>query len=103
YVAGAIYEMTGASRRHAQIVANILVRLRPATRGTPCQVYVNDVKVRAAHDIIYYPDVVVTCDANDTDEYLVNTPCLVVEVASPSTAMIDRREKLANYRRMDSL
>jgi Uma2 family endonuclease len=32
-----------------------------------------------------------------------DAPCLVVEVASPSTAVIDRREKLVAYKRIPTL
>jgi Uma2 family endonuclease len=54
-------------------------------------------------NFFYYPDVVVTCDPEDNDEYFVRRPVLVVEVASPSTFAIDRREKLMAYRKLPSL
>jgi Uma2 family endonuclease len=46
---------------------------------------------------------VVTCDPEDNDDYFVRRPVLVVEVESPSTAAIDRREKLMGYRKIESL
>jgi Uma2 family endonuclease len=39
----------------------------------------------------------------DNDDYFVNRPVLVVEVESPSTSLIDRREKLMAYRKVESL
>lgn len=62
-----------------------------------------DVRVRAANDLFYYPDVVVACvPVGDEDVYL-DEPCLIVEVLSPSTAGIDRREKLVAFRQIASL
>ncbi len=64
----------------------------------------SDVKVRVEEaDAFYYPDVFVTCDPRDTDPYIKRYPCLVLEVLSPSTEGIDRREKLLNYRKLQSL
>jgi Uma2 family endonuclease len=37
------------------------------------------------------------------DEYVVTRPIVIVEVTSPATAAIDRREKLMAYRRLESL
>lgn len=51
----------------------------------------------------YYSDVVVSCDPEDSDEYFVKSPVLIVEVESPSTSIIDRREKLLAYRKLSSL
>ena len=44
-----------------------------------------------------------TCDGRDQDPYVKHYPCIVVEVLSPSTEGTDRREKLLNYRKLDSL
>ncbi len=64
----------------------------------------SDVKVRVEEaDTFYYPDVFVTCDARDTDPYVKRYPSLVIEVLSPSTEAVDRREKLLNYRKLPSL
>ena len=92
-----------AGRRHNDIVLNIAIALRAAARGSACGVYVEAVQLRVAEDVVYYPDVVVTCDPRDDDPRLVTRPCLVIEVTSPSTATIDRREKLAFYRRVPGL
>jgi Uma2 family endonuclease len=63
---------------------------------------VEAVKLRAASDLIYYPDVMVACEPDD-DPLIENVPCLVVEVLSPRTETIDRREKLLAYRQIPSL
>lgn len=102
YVAGEVYAMTGASRRHNHIVRNILVRIHAAAAGGQCQVYFEAVKLRVGEDI-YYPDVMVTCSATDTDDLIVREPCLLIEVTSPETARSDRTDKLFAYRAIPSL
>lgn len=102
YVAGAVYAMVGVTRRHNRIALNIASRLLPAAGEGPCRVYVSDVKVQAAPGLLYYPDVMVACGPAG-DPLIENAPCLLVEVTSPGTEMIDRREKWAAYRRIESL
>jgi Uma2 family endonuclease len=59
--------------------------------------YFESVKLRASDDIFYYPDIMVACDPDDEPFYETG-PCLLVEVTSPSTESIDRREKLVVYK-----
>ncbi|MDQ3801285.1 MAG: Uma2 family endonuclease, partial [Acidobacteriota bacterium] len=49
------------------------------------------------------PDIVVTCDPDDNDEYIVHQPLLIVEVISPTSERADRYEKLQIYRQIPSL
>ena len=102
YVAGEVYAMTGASRRHNRIAGNVYRRLADAAAGGPCRVYMETVKLRI-EDIFYYPDVMVACEDEPEDPYYEDSPCLVVEVVSPSTESTDRREKLAAYKRIPGL
>ena len=53
--------------------------------------------------VIYYPDVMVGCGPEPTDERIEDAPCLVVEVLSPSTERTDRHEKLSTYKRVPNL
>nr|WP_274607603.1 Uma2 family endonuclease [Thiococcus pfennigii] len=81
-------------------------RLRPLLRGTPCQIFANDMKVRlrsAEQEIFYYPDLLLSCDPHDRETYYRSSPCLLVEVLSEATARIDRREKLFAYQTLPSL
>lgn len=104
YVDGEVYAMSGASKRHNRVANNLNIQLSSLLRGGPCEVFISDVKVFIeALNCFYYPDVVVACDPEDNDDYFVNRPVLVVEVESPSTSLIDRREKLMAYRKLESL
>jgi len=104
YLDGEIYAMSGASKRHNLVGNNLNDNLRPHLRGGPCNVFTFEVKVYIETlNTFYYPDLVVACDPADNDEYFVKRPVLVVEVESPTTSIIDRREKLAAYRKLESL
>jgi len=103
YVGGEIFAMVGATKRHNRIIGNIFGRLWGAARDGDCRVYSEGVKLRVADDVIYYPDVMVSCGPEGVDPVVEDDPCLVVEVASPSTETTDRREKLAAYKRMPGL
>lgn len=104
YVAGQIFAMVGTRDNHNTAALNIASRLRNHLRGGPCRTYISDMKVRVeAADAFYYPDVFVTCDSRDTEPYFKRFPCLIVEVLSPSTEAVDRREKLRHYRMLETL
>jgi len=104
YVDGYVYAMAGSSRRHAEIALNIATSIKQAAKGTPCKTYVSDIKVHAAsHKSYFYPDVVVGCDDNESNDYYLEAPCLIVEVLSESTEKRDRREKLLAYMNIPSV
>lgn len=105
YVAGEVFAMGGASRRHVTVSLNLAASLVEALAGRPCRVYMADMKVEVARDTVYfYPDVMVTYDpADHRAEQTMAAPSLVAEVLSPSTAAYDRGEKFARYRGLASL
>lgn len=103
YVAGHVYAMTGASRRHNRLALRVAGILERAARGGPCRVYMEGVRLRVGRDVFYYPDVMVACGAEPADTHEERASCLLVEVLSPSTHAIDRREKVFLYRQIDSL
>jgi Uma2 family endonuclease len=103
YVAGEVYAMSGATLRHNCITLNVGTRLFAAAGDGPCRAFMSDVRLQAAGDVYYYPDVMVVCTPVAELDIIVREPCVVVEVTSPSTARIDRGEKLAAYRGMRSL
>jgi Uma2 family endonuclease len=103
YVEGEIYAMAGASDKHNMIVGDIYAALLVHLRTSKCQPFFGDIKVRATSKVYYYPDVLVSCEENPEDAHFRNNPILIIEVTSPSTANIDRREKLLFYQQMPSV
>ncbi len=93
--------MAGATKVHGDCVTNCVIALASAAREHRCCLIVADLLVQTAN-AVYYPDVVVACDSSD-DPRIERRPCLIVEVASPSTAATDRREKLLAYLQLAAL
>jgi Uma2 family endonuclease len=63
----------------------------------------SDMRLKVANDRYYYPDVVVVCTPMGDLDLVAEDPCVVVEVTSPSTARVDRTEKLDAYRGIPTL
>lgn len=106
YIGGAVYAMLGGSEAHNVLCGNLYTALRQHLRGKPCKVFMADMKLRlsiAEDDIFYYPDVFVSCDPADNETFFKTRPILIVEVLSPSTERLDRREKFLSYCRLPSL
>jgi Uma2 family endonuclease len=106
YVNGIIRAMSGPSVAHCLITQNIFRLVDARLRGGPCEAFCTGGQLQLTFgkdEIIYHPDVYVSCDRNAWSEKSVVNPRFVVEVLSPSTQHIDRREKLVNYCRLISL
>jgi Uma2 family endonuclease len=103
FVSGELYAMTGNTSRHITIVMNIGTRLHTASGAGSCRTYMNEMRLAVADDKHYYPDVVVICAPVGDQDVVARDACVVVEVTSPSTARIDRGEKLTGYRGLPSL
>jgi Uma2 family endonuclease len=104
YVDGYIYAMAGGSRSHNKISGNLYAALHQQIKGSPCDVYMSDVKLKIAHRrSYYYPDLMLGCSREETNEYFLTQPCLIIEILSKSTATTDRREKLIAYQSIPSV
>ena len=105
YLDGEVFAMAGAEDRHVTVAGNCYVNLRQHLKGGPCRAYMSDMRVHvAAANSYFYPDVLVTCSAQDHASALVKTePRLLIEVLSPSTAAYDRGLKFSHYRSLPSL
>ena len=107
YLNGTIYAMSGASRNHNRITVNLARRLGNQLSGTPCEPFVNDMRVKVSPTGLYtYPDAVVACGEPRFEGQHLDTllnPAVVIEVLSNSTEAYDRGEKFAHYRALESL
>ena len=100
---GIPYAMAGASRAHNLIVTNLVMLLGPLARRKGCRLYVADMKLRVGEATFYYPDLMAVCAPPPENPFYEEAPCLVVEVLSPRTEAVDRREKLWRYLSLPSL
>ncbi|MDR2837333.1 MAG: Uma2 family endonuclease [Azonexus sp.] len=105
FVDGNVFAMAGAEDRHITVTGNCYIALRQHLSGTPCRVFMADMKVAAADDAsFFYPDVIVTCSAADHKSPLIKRePTLIIEVLSPGTAAYDLGQKFVHYRQIPSL
>lgn len=105
YVGGRIHAMTGGTMRHNRIALNAASWLVAQLSGTPCNVFINDMKLHVqAADSVYYPDVFVHCSSGLAgSQKVVFDAVFIIEVLSDSTAEIDRREKLNAYQKLPGL
>ncbi len=103
FVEGEVYAMAGTSDNHSRIAGNTFVALSIHLRDSPCEPFAGETKVQVTRNVYYYPDVLVSCEENPENPYFRNAPILIIEVTSPSTAHIDRREKLLFYQQMPSV
>ncbi|MBC7681988.1 MAG: Uma2 family endonuclease, partial [Ferruginibacter sp.] len=104
YFQGEIFAMAGATENHNTASGNAYIALRSHLKGTPCKVFISDMRVQvAAVDAYFYPDVVVRCQpktASNGKAVSTDVPVLVIEVLSDSTATWDRGGKFAAYRQL---
>ena len=95
--------MTGGTRAHADIQANLAAAFRTRLRGKPCRFYGSDLKIRTADDHIRYSDGFVTCTGGENGSTMVSDPVVIFEVLSPSTAAADRIVKAREYQATPSV
>ena len=105
FVGAEVFAMAGAEDRHVTVCGNAYIALRQHLSGSSYRTYMTDMRLSVATlGSYFYPDILVTCSANDRASSLVKSePKLIVEVLSPSTAAYDRGLKFSHYRSLPSL
>ena len=99
---GAVHAMAGASANHATIAFNIALKMGNYLENTPCRIFVADMKVKVGSNL-FYPDVLVDCEFDESQTYFTDSPVIIVEVLSKSTRRIDESTKLISYINIPSL
>ena len=107
FLRGEVFAMAGGSLRHNRATLRSMMAFESHLAGSPCKVFSSDVKVAVnAAEHWFYPDVVVTCSAQDLHDMAavaIHEPVLILEVLSPSTAACDRGQKLISLQKLASL
>ena len=102
YVHGRVFAFAGTSDTHNRISVNLIVGLDEASRRKGCELFAADLKLSIFGERYYHPDLMVTCE-QETDPYIKEKPCLIIEILSRSTASTDRREKVDAYTSLPTL
>ena len=103
YYDGYIRLMAGGTTYHQIICAHVISALDTALADGPCVVLTSDSRVQINAARYVYPDVTVTCDAEDLTGDIIRAPTIIFEVLSPSTEALDRGQKADYYRMIPSL
>ncbi len=84
---------------NGNIAQNMIAALAIHFGEGPCRAFSSDVRVRVAEKKYYLPDVVVSCNSEDSQRGvdIIHFPRFVMEVLSPSTEVRDRGKKLVAY------
>ncbi|GKT06953.1 Uma2 family endonuclease [Desulforhabdus sp. TSK] len=100
---GLIYDMTPSPTTGHQLVSGevfSLIRNHLREHGHICQVFDAPLDVVFAEDQIVQPDVLIVCDRQKIKRtHVSGAPEVIFEIASPSTTLKDRREKMELYER----
>jgi Uma2 family endonuclease len=106
YQDGRIIPMAGGTPNHNQIAGNFYGTLNFATKGQPCRVFINDLRLWIPSKLVYtYPDVMLVAGKLEFAEGRKDTitnAVMVAEVLSPSTADYDSGGKFKLYRSIPS-
>lgn len=110
YLDGHIYAMAGEMPAHGKISVNLVGELYTQLKGSQCELFTKDTKVRSGPDpnptwppkgLFSYPDVAIVCgEAKYHDQYrdILLNPKVIIEVLSEGTAEFDYSEKFRRYR-----
>jgi Uma2 family endonuclease len=102
YVDGQVHAMAGASENHNLLSVNIATELKIRLKGTPCRVFIADMKVKVGANF-FYPDVMVVCQEDNDNEYYKIAPVIIIEVLSKSTRRFDQTDKRLRCQRIPTL
>jgi Uma2 family endonuclease len=103
YLDGQIYAMAGASINHQRIIANLMRLFGNQLRNTPCEPLASDTKVKVGDLAVFYPDLIVVCEPETSNDYYTEQPLIIVEVLSKSTRRVDETTKRRLYQTLPSL
>ncbi len=110
YIAGLAYMMSGGSVGHDRIAYNVRSSLDLQFRSGPCTAFGVDVQVflgvkKSGKKHFAYPDATVSRNVADrrSDNTLIESPRVVVEVLSPSTEARDRGVKFRAYQKCPTI
>jgi Uma2 family endonuclease len=104
---GVIRMMTGGTRSHSRVQANLVRHLGNALEGSGCRPFGSDMGLRVNDTTVRYPDVSIYCGKSFAPEFDNeldgDDPRVIIEILSPSTSRRDLGEKLEEYQGIESV
>lgn len=107
YFDGEVFNMSGGSASHEQMIINMIINLGGKVRARGCRVFASNMRLKVPSMPPYrYPDISALCEAPRFEkiggvDILIN-PSLIIEVLSPSTEAYDRGDKFTHYKSIES-
>jgi Uma2 family endonuclease len=105
YYAGRIYAMAGGTKERARTTMNLGVAVAMQLRGTPCQPFSSDLRVKAG-PLFTYPGLAIACGKLECiapPRDTLTNPTVIFEVLSEGSEGYDRGQKFACYCMIESL
>ncbi len=90
--------MAGASRRNDRIAVNAIRLAGNHLEGHRCQPFTSDTCIAIPAGNRRQADMGIECGAPDDSSLEADAPTLVMEILSPTTRLLDRYEKLEEYK-----
>ena len=95
---GKVFALASGTVNHCQVIDNTVCVFKQYLRGKTCKVWSGGIDVHLTDKDCFVPDVTVVCDPKIiTNDGIMGTPDLIVEILSPSTARYDRGYKKNVY------
>lgn len=98
---GNLYEMSGISIFHNDIVSNLLFLFHTFLKGTEWKLVFESFKVKTPEGNYFYPDIAVCY--SKPEKYFSAQPLLIVEVLSDTTRKYDLTDKFIQYQKIETL
>ena len=101
---GKLLAMPGESVTANDIINNCLELLRRPLRAQGVRVFTQDIKLAVKNGQVYrYPDLMAVAEGDIENEFVMEKPQLLIEVASPDSYYTDRVVKWEEYTSLPSL
>lgn len=102
---GTLIPVEATTKVHNKIKRNLIRQIEtPEFDKSKCELFDENVLTQLMERKKYvYPDIVVSCDPDDTDPLIVKSPTVIIEVLSPSTRKYDKTVKFFAYQRIPSI
>lgn len=98
---GNLYEMSGVSIFHNDIVGNLYLLFRTFLKGTEWKIAFESFKVKTPGGNYFYPDIAVCY--SKTEKYFSAQPLLIAEVLSDTTRKYNLTDKFIQYQKIETL